>query len=109
MHQNFKSAIVEASDTDTWLVNTAGMPPVRARKSDTTAALREGADGSKVLANILDLYFGGDLEASVALIGQSASLIDRVEPAAVIIERTVKQFFEVQEQAAQRAADHNFG
>jgi enoyl-[acyl-carrier protein] reductase II len=109
VHANFKNAIVEAGDTDTWLVNTAGMPPVRARKSDTTAKLREGADGSKILANILDLYFGGDMEASVALIGQSASLIDEVEPAAAIIERTVAQFFEVQEQAAQRAAERSFG
>ncbi len=108
MHQHFKNAIVGAPDTDTRLVSTAGMPPVRARKSDTTAALREGADGSSILSNILELYFGGDLEASVALIGQSASLIDEVEPAAAIIERTVEQFFQVQEQAAQRAAARSF-
>ena len=108
VHQNFKQAIVEATDTDTWLVNTAGMPPVRARKSDTTAALREGADGSAILRNILDLYFGGDMEASVALIGQSSVLIDEVEPAATIIERTVEQFFTVQEESARRAAERSF-
>jgi enoyl-[acyl-carrier protein] reductase II len=108
VHDNFKQAIVEAGDTDTWLVNTAGMPPVRARKSETTAALREGADGAGVLSNILDLYFGGNLEASVALIGQSASLIDAVEPAADIIERTVAQFFQVQEESARRAAQRCF-
>ena len=85
------------------------MPPVRARKSDTTPPCAKGADGSKILANILDLYFGGDMEASVALIGQSASLIDEVEPAAAIIERTVKQFFEVQEEAARRRRERSFG
>jgi enoyl-[acyl-carrier protein] reductase II len=108
VHQNFKNAIVDATDTDTWLVNNANMPPVRARKSNTTAALREGADGSATFSSILDLYFGGDMEASVALIGQSASLIDAVEPVAEIIERTVHQFFRVQEDSARRAAERCF-
>ncbi len=108
VHHNFKQAIIDAGDTDTWLVNNADLPPVRARKSDTTAALREGAAGDGVLSNILDLYFGGDMEASVALIGQSAGLIDAVEPVAAIMERTVSQFFQVQEQAAERAAKRCF-
>jgi enoyl-[acyl-carrier protein] reductase II len=108
VHENFKNAIVEAGETDTWLVNNANLPPVRARKSATTAALREGADGSKTLSNILDLYFGGDMEASVALIGQSAGLIDAVEPASAIIERTVEQFFQVQDESARRAAARCF-
>ncbi|MEE4662088.1 MAG: nitronate monooxygenase [Halieaceae bacterium] len=108
VHANFKRAIIEAGDTDTWLVNNANLPPVRARKSETTAALREGADGSAILASIQDLYFGGDMEASVALIGQSAGLIEEVEPVAAIIERTVKQFFDVQEESARRAAARSF-
>ena len=108
VHNNFKQAIVDSSETDTWLVNNAGLPPVRALKTDTTAALREGADGAGTLSNILDLYFGGDLEASVALIGQSAGLIDEVEPVAAIIERTVQQFFELQEEAGRRAANRSF-
>lgn len=108
VHANFKQAIVDAVDTDTWLVSNASLPPVRARKSDTTAALREGADGSQVLPKIQELYFGGDLEASVALIGQSAGLIDAVEPVADIIERTVAQFFDAQDAAALRAAERCF-
>ena len=108
VHDNFKQAIVDAGDTDTWLVNNAKLPPVRARKSETSAALCEGADGSHILSNIQALYFGGDMEASVALIGQSAGLIDAVEPVADIIERTVTQFFEQQDAAARRAADRSF-
>lgn len=108
VHQNFKSAIVDSSETNTWLVNNASLPPVRAMKTESTAALRDGADGGNTLANILDLYFGGDMEASVALIGQSAGLIDEVEPCATIIERTVKQFFEVQDESARRAAQRSF-
>jgi enoyl-[acyl-carrier protein] reductase II len=108
VHQNFKTAIVDATDTDTWLVNNANLPPVRTRKSATTAALREGDDGSATFSRILELYFGGDMEASVALIGQSAGLIDAVEPVADIIDRTVKQFFQVQEESARRAEERCF-
>lgn len=108
VHANFKQSIVSSSETDTWLVNNTGLPPVRAMKTETTKALREGADGSGTLGNILELYFGGDMEASVALIGQSAGLIDEVEPVADIIERTVEQFFAAQDEAAQRAAARSF-
>ena len=44
----------------------------------------------------------------ITLIGQSASLIDEVEPAAAIIERTVEQFFKVQDESARRAAERSF-
>jgi len=108
VHENFKQAIVNSGETDTWLVNNAALPPVRAMKTKTTAALREGAEGGNTLSNIQDLYFGGDMEASVALIGQSAGLIDAVESAADIIDRTVRQFFEAQDQAALRAANRSF-
>jgi enoyl-[acyl-carrier protein] reductase II len=108
VHENFKQSIVSSGETDTWLVNNQGLPPVRAMKTETTRGLREGADGSKTLSNILDLYFGGDMEASVALIGQSAGLIDEVEPVADIIERTVQQFFSAQDEAAARAAARTF-
>ena len=45
-----------------------------------------------VMAPIKDLYFGGDMEASVALAGQSAGLIDEVRPVASIIEDMVAEF-----------------
>ena len=48
------------------------------------------------------------MEASVALIEQSAGLIDALEPVADIIERTVEQFFAAQDEAAQRAAARCF-
>jgi enoyl-[acyl-carrier protein] reductase II len=108
VHDNFKQAIVDSNETNTWLVNNTQLPPVRAMKTETTARLRDGEDGSKTLSNILDLYFGGDMEASVALIGQSAGLIDEVEPVVDIIERTVQQFFQQQDEAALRAANRCF-
>ena len=40
----------------------------------------------------LDLYFGGDMEASIALSGQVAGRIDEVKPVAQIIRETVEEF-----------------
>ena len=39
-----------------------------------------------------DLSFGGDMEASVALAGQSAGLIDEVKPVDTIINEMVTEF-----------------
>jgi enoyl-[acyl-carrier protein] reductase II len=41
-----------------------------------------------------DLYFGGDMEASIALSGQVAGRIDSVKPVKQIIDETVAEFFE---------------
>jgi enoyl-[acyl-carrier protein] reductase II len=42
----------------------------------------------------LDLYFGGDMEASIALTGQVCGRIDSVRPVAEIIEEVKREFFE---------------
>ena len=39
-----------------------------------------------------DLYFGGDLEAAIALTGQVAGRIESIEPVEIIIQRTVTEF-----------------
>jgi enoyl-[acyl-carrier protein] reductase II len=41
-----------------------------------------------------DLYFGGDMEASIALSGQVAGRIDSVKPVRQIIDETVAEFRE---------------
>ena len=41
----------------------------------------------------LDLYFGGDMEASIALTGQVAGRIDEVKPVKEIIEETIEEFY----------------
>ena len=45
-----------------------------------------------VMGRILDLYFGGDLEASIALTGQVAGRIDSVVPVRDIVHGTVREF-----------------
>ena len=42
-----------------------------------------------------DLYFGGDMNAAIALSGQVAGRIDSVRPVADVIRDTAKEFFEV--------------
>jgi enoyl-[acyl-carrier protein] reductase II len=109
VHPNFKQAILDSSDTGTWVVNENTKRPMRALKTETTAKIR--AAGEMPPEGMLDIekvYFGGDMEASVAVVGQSVGLIDKVETAEVIIERTIEQFFEVQDQAAARAQSRSF-
>ena len=44
------------------------------------------------MANALDLYFGGDMEAAIALSGQVAGRIDSVKPVKQIVDETILEF-----------------
>jgi len=44
-------------------------------------------------ARAKELYFGGDMEASIALSGQVAGRIDSIKPVKQIIRETVEEFF----------------
>jgi len=98
VHQNWKDAIVNASETDTVFLNRFGPgPALRALRTERTNEMERNppADGPlPVMARALDLYFGGDMEASIALSGQVAGRIDSVRPVADIIADTVKEFHE---------------
>ena len=53
----------------------------------------EGGHAMQVLAGAVEkVYFGGDLEAGVALTGQIAGRIDAVKPVAQVFEETVREF-----------------
>ena len=49
-------------------------------------------------ANVLKLYFGGDLEAALALSGQVAGRIDAVRPVADVIRETAADCLALLEQ-----------
>ena len=51
----------------------------------------------------MDLYFGGDMEASLALGGQVVGRIDEVKPVAQIIDETMREFAEVAKSMADLA------
>jgi enoyl-[acyl-carrier protein] reductase II len=96
VHGNWKQAILDAQETDTVFLNRFGPgPALRALRTEKTTRMEkdpppEGA--MKEMANALDLYFGGDMEASIALTGQVAGRIDSIKPVAEIIAETVAEF-----------------
>jgi enoyl-[acyl-carrier protein] reductase II len=95
VHQNWKDAIVSAAETDTVFLNRFGRPGLRALRTERTARLeREEQVGMDEFGTAEQLYFGGDLEASIALGGQVMGRIDDVRPVARIIDDTVTEFLE---------------
>ncbi len=95
VHQNWKQAIVDAAETDTILLNDRHSPALRALRTERSTQLRD-ADFNVMgeFANAMALYFGGDMEASIALSGQVAGRVDAVRPVADIIADTVREFGE---------------
>ena len=86
VHDNFKTAIVQSDDTATVLVSNPGRPTMRVLRNGRTEAPVVPGTNSGDLASVLDLYFSGDMEASVANTGQTAARIDAVVPVADIIK-----------------------
>jgi enoyl-[acyl-carrier protein] reductase II len=93
VHDNWKRAIVAAAETDTVFLNRFSRPGLRALRTERTTLLeREDHVGFDQFANAMDLYFGGDMEAAIALTGQVAGRIESVEPVQSIVESTVRAF-----------------
>ncbi len=93
VHHNWKQAIVDAAETDTVFLNRFSRPGLRALRTERTTRLehQDAVDMSE-FGRATDLYFGGDLEASIALTGQVAGRIDEVLAVQEIIDRTVVEF-----------------
>ena len=98
VHQNWKDAITGAKETDTVFLNRHGPgPALRALRTERTTALELSPPPNIMgeMARALDLYFGGDMEAAIALTGQVAGRIDTVKPVAQIIAETMAEFDDV--------------
>jgi enoyl-[acyl-carrier protein] reductase II len=95
VHQNWKDMILSAKETDTVFLNRHGPgPALRALRTEKTTKL-ELEPPPNVMAefgNALALYFGGDMEASIALSGQVAGRIDEVKPVKQILDETIAEF-----------------
>ena len=95
VHANWKQAILAAAETDTVFLNQFSKPALRALRTQRTTRL-ERDPGNNVMTefgNAKALYFGGDMEASIALSGQVCGRIDEVKPVTRIIRETVDEFF----------------
>src|SRR4029453_3677516 len=95
VHANWKQAILAAKETDTVFLNRFSRPGLRALRTARSEQLeREEHVGFDVFARAMDLYFGGDMEAAIALGGQVVGRIDAVKPVAQIIDEAVAAFRE---------------
>jgi enoyl-[acyl-carrier protein] reductase II len=87
VHDNWKQMIIGAAETDTVVLNRHGSPALRALRTTRTEALEFDTEQNAMalFGRAMDLYFGGDMEAAIALSGQVAGRIDAVRPVAEII------------------------
>lgn len=88
VHGNFKDAIVAAGDDGTVMLDLPGNPTMRVLRTGLAARVADSGQDTPLLRDITDLYFDGDMEASVANTGQVSARITEVLPAAVIVKRT---------------------
>jgi enoyl-[acyl-carrier protein] reductase II len=98
VHNNWKKMILEAQETDTVFLNRFGPgPALRALRTEKTTRFEKEPPENIMseLRNALALYFGGDMEASIALTGQVAGRIDEIKPVERIIRETIAEFREV--------------
>jgi enoyl-[acyl-carrier protein] reductase II len=95
VHDNWKRAIVAAAETDTVFLNRFSRPGLRALRTERSTRLElQDHVGMEEFGTAMDLYFGGDMEASLALGGQVVGRIDEVKPVAQVITETMVEFYE---------------
>jgi enoyl-[acyl-carrier protein] reductase II len=104
VHENFKRAICDAQETDTVFMNRFHRPGLRALRTKFSERLeREEKVELSVLGHVLDVYFKGDMEASIALSGQVVGRIESVKPVAQIFRETLAEFREASARLAKLA------
>ncbi len=95
VHANWKNAILSAQETDTVFLNRFGPgPALRALRTEKTGKFEKEPPENVMgeFRHALDLYFGGDMEASIALSGQVAGRIDSIKPVKQVIDETIAGF-----------------
>ncbi len=102
IHTNWKDAIVNAAETDTVFLNSHTSPALRALKTDTSEALKFDTDTNAMtaMAGMADLYFGGDMNAALALCGEVAGRIDSVRPVAEVLSETAADCLRILDELA---------
>lgn len=93
VHENWKQAIIDAKETDTVFLNQKHSPALRALRTDRSerlAELDENVFGE--FGDPQSLYFGGDMNAAIALSGQVAGRISEIRPIREVINDTIHEF-----------------
>jgi len=95
VHMNWKQAILDADETDTLFLNQKHSPALRALRTTRSERLMDSEDNVfGEFGNPDALYFGGDMEAAIALSGQVAGRIRKIRTVQEIISETVSEFTE---------------
>ncbi|MEX1217436.1 MAG: nitronate monooxygenase [Acidimicrobiales bacterium] len=99
IHDNWKQAIVAASETDTVLLNRHAAPALRVLRTERSNALEfdHSSNAMDDMARYSELYFGGDMSAALALGGAVVGRITSVEPVADVINSCAKECLAVLE------------
>lgn len=93
VHENWKRAIVDGTETDTVFLNRFSRPGLRAIRTERTTRLeRDEHVPLSEMSRAMDLYFGGDMEASIALTGQVMGRIDAVKTVREIVGEMVESY-----------------
>ncbi|WP_445169670.1 NAD(P)H-dependent flavin oxidoreductase [Mycolicibacterium sp. Dal123E01] len=88
VHANFKDAIVAADDAGTILLNLPGNPTMRVLHVGLARRVATEGATAPLISGVTELYFEGDMEASVANTGQVSSRIVEVLPVADVVRDT---------------------
>ena len=104
IHDNWKKAVLDAHETDTVFLNRHTSPALRALRTERTSLLEFDTENNAMtlFGQAMDLYFGGDMEAAIALSGEVAGRIDTIEPVARIIRECAEDCLAVIADLAQR-------
>ena len=106
VHDNWKQAVVQAKETDTVFLNQESRPALRALRTGRTGELATLGKFNVMehMANLQELYFGGDMEAAIPLSGQVAGRIDAVKSAKQVVTETMAEFREIMQGLATQYA-----
>ena len=104
VHPNWKQAIVDAAETDTVMLNRHTSPALRALRTTRSESFEFDTDRNamELFGRAMDLYFGGDMEAAIALGGQVAGRITEVRPVADIIRECADECLALLHELAKR-------
>jgi enoyl-[acyl-carrier protein] reductase II len=93
VHENWKRTIVDGAETDTVFLNRFSRPGLRAIRTERTSRLeRDEHVPLTEMSRAMDLYFGGDMEAAIALTGQVMGRIDAIKTVREIVDETVETY-----------------
>lgn len=96
VHDKYKQLVVDSTESDTVLLNRFAQPAFRVLRTARSSDLeRQEAVSLGELGGVLDLYFGGNLDAAFAFGGQVAGRIEGVRPVADIVNDTISELHEV--------------